>query len=425
MLVLFGCSKSDVGHRPTPGPDGETVAVSFALSGIQTKVLSGNWDGVQSRAEETADPSGPKVVPLDKDKTVRVVVYQRAGSTASLAADQYVTEATYVADEAGELKLCTIAGNTVTVKEDEYLQLKFGTYDFYAITPATETEANHQHVQVTHGMDHAASLTEQIAVVVQPDSEPQKVKLTNLDRKNSKLHFSISRVHNNNVVKAVFNSVQLTKMTKSPATVELNGNIDTSDNSETYTFPAGTFYELNESSQYLSEGSGIVLPKKKDVFEMLLNVTFNAATTANELKATVGTLAFEPGYKYCFNMKVIGDVIELQLTVTEWDKEVLWGTEIGTPGAEFQFVVVGWWTIDAWETEFGGAWVPSIQPDSWHEVEGWQTEFGNLFSLMGSTDDWVDQEWGAESGGGFSPLGSTDQWEDKDWDAGDVGTPRS
>lgn len=369
MLVLFGCSKLNVGPEPEI-PESEKVSVAFALPGIGTEAFSSGW-GVSSRASET--DGDVKVVPLDEDATVRVVVYQRKGTNADLTNDKYVMDATYVAvkeDDNIVLKPCTIANDgTVTVNESNLMRLRFGTYDFYAITPALTLDSDHRKVDVHHGDDFAASLTEAVEVVLQPGGVAQKVTLDYLERKCSQLHFSISRAHKH-ITKAVFNSVKLSKITKDPATVLLTDAITTGDNTGEYEFPADTFAELNEDSEFLSAGADEVLPKSKGTFDLEMNVSFNDDDPTT-LKATVPEMAFDPCVKYCFNLHLNGELVELRLIVSSWTDVPGWDIEIGSPGSGI-IIVVGSWEIAGWNTTFGGQLAPVISTDSWTE-RNWNT----------------------------------------------------
>lgn len=367
LLALVGCSKSEPGAEP----EGEKVAVTFTLPGVSADVSSDECLA-DSRAPET--DADVEIVPLDEHATVRVVVYQRAGTNADIANDKYVTDMTYVTvkeDERMVLKPCTIASDgTVTVKESERMQLRFGTYDFYAVTPALELDADHRKVEVNHGVDYASSLTGAIEVKLQPGGAAQQVALTHLERKCSRLHFSISRSHQN-VIKAAFNSVKVGKITKAPATVLLNEAIATGDNTGEYTFPSKTFAELNETSKFLSAGAGEVLPKSKAAFELEMNVAFNDGDPT-DLKATVPEIAFAPGFEYCFNLRLNGDMLELQLQVLPWNEVPEWDTTIGNPGSAV-IIIVGTWEVTGWDTHFGGQFTPVISTDSWTERE-WETD---------------------------------------------------
>lgn len=244
------------------------------------------------------------------------------------------------------------------------MQLRFGTYDFYAATPALALDADHRKVVVNHGVDYATSLTGAVEVKLQPGGGTQQIELTNLERKCSRLHFSISRAHQN-IAKAAINSVKLGKMTKSPATALLHAAITTGDNTGEYQFPTGTFAELNETSKFLSAGADEVLPKSKAAFELALNVAFNDGDP-QDLKATVPEIAFVPGVEYCFNLRLNGDMLELRLQVLPWNEVPEWNTEVGNPGSAI-IIIVGSWEIAGWNTSFGGQFTPVISTDSWTE----------------------------------------------------------
>ncbi len=399
VCLLFGCSKSD----SAPDPDDGMAAVSFDLTGIGTQVVPDGEIATDGQTSRTR--AGATVVPLDEGVTVRVVAYQRTGTNADIANDRYVTDKTYVAvkeNDAIVLKSCTIADDgTVTVNASERMLLRFGTYDFYAITPALKLDANHQKADVNHGVDYAASLTAAIEVVLQPGGAAQRVTLEPLDRKCTRLHFSIARLHQN-VLKAVFNSVKLDKITKAPAAPLLGAAIATGDNTGSYEFPAGTFAELNETSEFLSSGADEVLPKSAADFDLKLNVTFNDDATATDLNATVSNLAFAPGYQYAFNLRLNGHMLELLLQVKNWDDAPSWDTGVGSPGADV-VVVVGSWTVTGWETVSGGGLMPVIAPDSWTENPDWQTTFGGQFDSVVSPGGWTQQDWSAGNVGQPQP----------------------
>ncbi|MDE5962796.1 MAG: BF2992 family fimbrillin-A clan protein [Alistipes sp.] len=367
LLALVGCSKSEQSVEP----EGEKVAVTFTLPGVSADVSSDECLTGTRAAETDADV---EIVPLDEHVTVRVVVYQRTGANADIATDKYITDATYVTvkeDERMVLKPCAIGSDgTVTVKESERMQLRFGTYDFYAVTPALALDADHRRVDVNHGVDYATSLTGAIEVKLQPGGAAQQVTLTHLERKCSRLHFSISRSHQN-IVKAVFNSVKVGKITKDPVTALLHAAIATGDNTGEFEFPTGTFAELNEESKFLSVGASEVLPKSKAAFELAMNVAFNDGDPT-DLKATVPEIAFAPGFEYCFNLRLNGDMLELRLQVLPWNEVPEWDATIGNPGSAL-IIIVGTWEVTGWNTSFGGQFTPVISTDSWTEWS-WDTD---------------------------------------------------
>lgn len=423
MFVLFGCSKSDSGPDPNDG----TAAVSFDLAGIGTQVVPDGQVASDGRTSQGPRTRAGAPVPLDENVTVRVVAYQRTGTNADIASDRYVADMTYVAvkESSGAivLKACTIANDgTVTVNASECMRLRFGTYDFYAITPGLTLDANHQKVDVNHGVDYAASLTENVAVALQPGGAAQQVALTTLDRKCTRLHFSISRSHQN-VLKAVFNSVKLDKIAQAPASPLLGAAIAPGANTGSYEFPAGTFAELNETSEFLSSGAGEVLPKSEAAFDLTMNVSFNEAA-AKELKAEIPALSFVPGYQYCFGLHLKGNMLELTLQVTDWNAVPEWDTEIGSPGASF-IVNVGSWTVSGWETSVGGQFSPIIAPDSWTPSE-WDTDIDDYFAPIIGPGPWTDQGWDTNVDDHFAPIVGPDGWTDQsDWSSDNVGQKQS
>ncbi len=422
MFVLFGCSKSDSG----PDPDDGRAAVLFDLTGIGTQVVPAGEVATGGSAGSAAATRAGAAEPLDEGVTVRVVAYRRTGTNADIANDRYVADKTYVAvkeNDAIVLKACTIADDgTVTEDASACMLLRVGTYDFYAIAPALKLDANHQKMDVNHGVDYAASLTENVAVATQPGGAAQPVSLTTLDRKCARLHFSISRSHQN-VLKAVFNSVKLDKIALAPASPLLGAAIAAGANTGSYEFPAGTFAELNEASEFLSSGAGEVLPKSKAPFELAMNVSFNDAV-AKDLKAEIPALSFVPGYQYCFGLHLKGNMLELTLQVTDWNDDPKWDTGVGSPGASF-IVSVGSWTVSGWETSVGGQFTPIIAPDSW-TPSAWDTDIDGFFAPIIGPGSWTDEGWSTDVDDRFAPIVGPDGWTDQSgWSSDNVGQNQS
>lgn len=368
MLVLFGCSESD-GVQGT-GSNDDKVAVSFVLPGIRAEVAPA-VPVASSRA------AGDVVTePFDEGVTVRVAAFRRAGTTAALASDTFVDDGTYMAvkeDDEIVLKPCTVAADgTGTLDEAGRLRLAAGTYDFYAITPALPLRSDNRSVEVGHGIDYASAPTLAVEVERQPSGTAQTVELDVLERRCSKLSFSISRLHPN-VDKAVFNSVKLGRIAAAPVTPLLDAALALGANTGEYTFPSDTFAELNESTKYLSAGYDEVLPKSKGTFDLSMNVTFNDGDPT-DLTAEVPELAFAPGYQYNFNLKLIGNLIELELVVTSWVDVPGWDTEFGNSSISL-IVTVGSWEIVGWDTTIGGGYSLIVGPGSWTLNPAWSTVF--------------------------------------------------
>lgn len=410
MLVLFGCSESDGGREN--GPDDGKVAVSFIVPGIRVDVAP---------AESVASTRAVATEPFGEGVTVRVAAFRRAGTDAALASDTFVDDGTYMAvKEGGEivLKPCTIGTDGAgTLDEAGRLRLAAGTYDFYAITPALPLRSDNRSVEVGHGADYASSPTFAVQVERQPSGTAQSVELNFLERKCSKLNFAISRRHPN-VDKAVFNSVKLGRIAAAPATPMLSEAIALGANTGEYTFPNGTFAELNETTNYLSGGFDEVLPKNTGAFDLSMNVTFNDGDPT-DLTAEVPALRFDPGYQYNFNLKLIGNLIELELVVMPWTDVPVWDTEFGNPTVSIT-ITVGSWEIAGWETTIGGSHSPVIAPDSWTTNPEWSTDFGEgLPSLIFTPSDWAEQSWKTDFGEDHPSVifGPTD-WPEQSWETG-------
>ncbi len=387
MLVLFGCSESDGGREN--GPDDGKVAVSFILPGIRAEVAPAA-PVASTRAAGTVATE-----PFGEGVTVRVAAFRRAGTDAALASDAFAGDGTYMAvKEGGEivLKPCTIGTDGAgTVDEAGRLRLPVGTYDFYAITPALPLRSDNRSVEVEHGTDYASSPTFAVQVERQASGTAQSVELNFLERKCSKLNFAISRRHPN-VDKAVFNSVKLGRIAAAPATPMLSEAIALGENTDEYAFPNGTFAELNESTEYLSSGFDEVLPKDTGVFDLSMNVTFNDGDPT-DLTAEVPALRFDPGYQYNFNLKLLGNMIELELVVVPWTDVPVWDTEFGDSSIQL-IVTVGSWEIAGWETTVGGSQSLVLAPDSWTVNPEWSTDFGEgLPSLIFGPTDWAERSW--------------------------------
>ena len=202
------------------------------------------------------------------------------------------------------------------------MRLRAGAYDFYALTPALSL-TGHKEASVAHGTDYACSLTAACAVATRQDVSTQTVVLATLERKCSRLAFSITRKAEN-VAKAVINSVELSGIARSPAAALLCENLPTGTNDGGYEFPQGTFVQGAEPYQY--SGTDEVLPKSDAAFDLQMSVTFNEADRATDLQATVPAMAFDPGKRYNFDLSLQGGFIVLTLQVTPWNVGPVWAS---------------------------------------------------------------------------------------------------
>ena len=312
---------------------------------------------------------------LAPGSTVRVLAYTRraAGAAADIERDTYVAEATYRVKDDYSLEPCVVDGMTGVATGTagaSPMRLRTGTYDFYALTPALSL-TGHKEASVAHGTDYACSLTAACAVATRQDVSTQTVVLATLERKCSRLAFSITRKAEN-VAKAVINSVELSGIARSPAAALLCENLPTGTNDGGYEFPQGTFVQGAEPYQY--SGTDEVLPKSDAAFDLQMSVTFNEADRATDLQATVPAMAFDTGKRYNFDLSLQGGFIVLTLQVTPWNVDPVWDTSVGEP--PYASVVVGSWEIREWSGEIGGNFVPVLDPGSWSENPQWDSEIG-------------------------------------------------
>ena len=374
LAVASGCSKAD-----GPAPDTGGTEVGFSLAGVSAEVSSSGAVSSVSRAGASGLSSGgaTRAIPenLAPGSTVRVLAYTRraAGAAADIERDTYVAEATYRVKDDYSLEPCVVDGMTGVATGTagaSPMRLRAGAYDFYALTPALSL-TGHKEASVAHGTDYACSLTAACAVATRQDVSTQTVVLATLERKCSRLAFSITRKAEN-VAKAVINSVELSGIARSPAAALLCENLPTGTNDGGYEFPQGTFVQGAEPYQY--SGTDEVLPKSDAAFDLQMSVTFNEADRATDLQATVPAMAFDPGKRYNFDLSLQGGFIVLTLQVTPWNVGPVWDTSVGEP--PYASVVVGSWEIREWSGEIGGNFVPVLDPGSWSENPQWDSEIG-------------------------------------------------
>jgi len=370
LAVASGCSKAD-----GPAPDTGGTEVGFSLAGVSAEVSSSGAVSSVSRAGASGLSSGGATRAMSENlapgSTVRVLAYTRraAGAAADIERDTYVAEATYRVKDDYSLEPCVVDGMTGVATGTagaSPMRLRTGTYDFYALTPALSL-TGHKEASVAHGTDYACSLTAACAVATRQDVSTQTVVLATLERKCSRLAFSITRK-----AEAVINSVELSGIARSPAAALLCENLPTGTNDGGYEFPQGTFVQGAEPYQY--SGTDEVLPKSDAAFDLQMSVTFNEADRATDLQATVPAMAFDPGKRYNFDLSLQGGFIVLTLQVTPWNVGPVWDTSVGEP--PYASVVVGSWEIREWSGEIGGNFVPVLDPGSWSENPQWDSEIG-------------------------------------------------
>lgn len=362
-------------------PDG--IEVGFALRGV----------GISASVQPQVRPdSRAAAESLSAGSTVRVAAYKRraSGATADIAQDTYVSEAVYEVQEDGSLKPCAVdSEGKVTSSAGDAMRLSAGAYDFYALTPALPFADDHRSVSVEHGTDYACSLTAACQVAPQSGASSQTVALSMLERKCSRLYFTISRKAEN-VTKAVIKKVELSEITLSPVSAVVCEALPTDVGGGTYDFPASTFAPGGQPYEYTVADE--VLPKADAPFGLAMQVVFNSATEATDLDAQVSAMAFAPGLRYTFDVSLQGGFVLLTLQITPWNTDAVWDTSLGDQ-PHFS-VVVGSWEISGWTTDVGGYFTPQIKPDSWTENKDWSADLGAYFSALADSDAWTDVDMG-------------------------------
>lgn len=209
LAVASGCSKAD---GPAPGygwHGGRLQSGRRERRGlvVRRRVLNFPGGGVGLSSGGATRAMSENLAP---GSTVRVLAYTRraAEAAADIERDTYVAEATYRVKDDYSLEPCVVDGMTGVATGTagaSPMRLRTGTYDFYALTPALSL-TGHKEASVAHGTDYACSLTAACAVATRQDVSTQTVVLATLERKCSRLAFSITRKAEN-VAKAVINSV--------------------------------------------------------------------------------------------------------------------------------------------------------------------------------------------------------------------------
>lgn len=385
-LSLFACTEAD----DLVIRDG--VVVSFVTPGMDAGE-SGSTRAVTNT-----------YVPLDKDATVRILVYRRKGVNADLSVDDFIGENTYVADSYGQLSACVVDANgkkTTGVASD--LRLIQGDYDFYAITPALPV-SDHKTLSVKHGVDYATSLT--TASIPTDLTASGKVTLNTLDRKCSKIEFSFDR-KTTNVWEIAIDEVTLTAMSKEPLAGTLNGNLPDAILFEDMTLPAATF-KKDATDKYKATGSKIVLPKPAGDITVGMKLKFNGSSTQVTLKpATVAGLALAKGTRYVFKVTLKGGSIKLTLTVADWGET--YNIKADDLGASNSLTLnVGEWNNVNIDGSTGGNSNTSI--GDWTANPNWEDILGEYAGLTSTTVS-GSSSWGNQNSGGIDEgNASTGDW---------------
>lgn len=279
------------------------------------KTIHFSFEAIQ--ADISASSASTTRAQLSVNSTVRILVYKRSGSLNNISSDTYVDENTYVIGNDGSLKAClTDETGTKTSDNGTDMVLLSGCYDFYAISPAisvTRTEGASLHV--SHGVDYATSLTG--AVNVNSETGMQNVMLTTLDRKCSKITFNIDRGASS-ITNVSVNSLTLTSMSSGPLMAIPAQDLPMASTNETVLSLLNTDFKMG-SNPWQASASAIVLPKSDGAMELSMNVNFNGHTAARNLgPVPLPSTTFEKGKEYLYTLKLYGDEIVVELSISPW-----------------------------------------------------------------------------------------------------------
>ncbi len=279
---------------------------------------------------------------LDAGATMRVLVYQRVGSSANLSVDTYITENTYAVSSDGSLNPCITDDNgNKTSDTGTEMVLRSGVYDFYAITPALKvTRTGGATVNVPNGRDYATSLTENI--VIDANNNAQTVALTTLERKCVKLTFNIDRGATS-VKSVIIDELKLENLSTTPmvgATIASDLPVNTEKNG-VLTLTTSDF-TADAIDAWKASASAIVLPKSAGSLQLTLTAHFNGHSTARTMTVAVPDIVYEKGKEYIYLLKLYGDQIVLNLVSQgTWNNPVSLDTELGLPTSNCYMLPAG------------------------------------------------------------------------------------
>lgn len=371
-LFLSACTESELLMK-----ERETFAVQFSAAGISAEITT--------RAS------------LTDDVTLRILAFRRQSTTPDLSTDEYVGAGIYKA-----------VGGNGTLTAVTPLLLRAGTYDFYALTPNQDVTYPDNAgdglvctVSVGHGTDYATSLTMQKAV---SEATPT-VALDELCRRCTKLGFALSP-KSNNIKSIEIVSAGLTNMTDEPVRGQLHEELPVETAGRTTPLSVTDFAAADLTKPLELSASAVALPRKADAFDYQMKVKFNGSAKETELLANLPEdLTLQPGYSYTFTVRLKGGMADLVLTVSPWDEDLPFNTEMGE--ANGLVLTVGTWTDVHWDGSNGnhadtGGGNTQLVVSGWQPSADWETEIGKYPGLSMMTGGWENTDWGnhADTGGG-------------------------
>lgn len=390
LAAATGCHKKS--EFVAPEPEGDRVAVGFALGGVS----------VSAKPASRAD--APVAEELAVGTTVRVLAFQRAAGavSADITADKFVAEATYVVVENTKddgtkvrvLEACNVnpatgAVDNANTADPAQIRLRADKYDFYALTPATAI-ASPWEVSVNHGVDHASCVVTDVAIAPntsRPDPYKQEVDLGMLMRKCAKVSFVFKRKSESSSIKKIeIKKVKLSKIAHSPATAKLCEALSIGANDGSYDgFPVGvyTFPDTGDPTTFACFDE--VLPKSSASYQLEVTANFNDSKDDTDLTpASITTdkaeyqdvLAFQPNKHYIFTITLKGNSFTLTLDVGDWNLADDWDNSSVGGWPEASVEVGQWDVVESWDTDMGGNTFPPIGVGDWTSSFNWNLDLG-------------------------------------------------
>lgn len=284
---------------------------------------------------------------LPAGATVRIAAYFRKAGTPQVTflTTEPTYQATYRVEADGSLSPCTVDANGKYTGPGTALDVRRGLYDFYAVSPARTLAipvqdppiTNYQITDIPHKEDVMSSFVRGVTV----SASANMVTLRAFSRKCALVVFNVEPDLANAVPIRTLRGTKLVlkRMSTSGAALlateagPITPTRGEADNIKAQvTFEAGEFTALDAPNpQGLNKTKGAVLPRTAGPFDVEIDVERNGATA--HLTAVIDRtgLAFQPGKRYVFTLRVKNNESALFMRVLDWNEYVVSDPDVGTP----------------------------------------------------------------------------------------------
>lgn len=409
LLALISCRKETEG-----GASGGDCIVRFSTSG----------------SIDVAPRLTKAAVPLPQGVTVCVAAYGRAEGAAANdpKLDVWKAANTYAVQAGGSLaaSLTDAGGNPVAGSASD-MALGGGTYDFYAYSPALETEPDRYTVKgATHYMDFMGAVVPARAV----SRSAPNVELK-FEHKCSKVRFNVATAAGMSNHSLEADSAVLYKMAVSPAQdFTLGGDLLPTIGG------VGDKCLLKQVDAAADNKStsvwDIVLPKSNGAFDGDFHLKINGTRYVLKAKA-IPAMSLSKGIQHIFSAVVRQGSVDLVLNVASWNAVSAdvdagegggagsgsWGDGNGEAGGDVgqnHGIVIGRWENVDWSGSVGSNFDPvtgAVEVGSWRPVAVIVDAGG---TQVADIDSWVKKELAAQAGA--SNGGSVEDWGNNDFQTG-------